>query len=375
MALFTLNTLNYIVAGKTSRIVSLNYKDKDGLQHNNVLFVAGVNQDMSYTPNSLINDSSNFQQCNNVFSLYNVENGEIVHPLFDVKDLCFKSYVQKYLDISEDVDLSKQYIDIYAPQISNTIGCTQLSGSIFMLNGETDSYVGIHKIFDDINSTSTLEVQDVEYNFQIVEDKLSTITYNNVSSIYSLSTIFDPGKVFTGFKYNTIIEIPTMFSYCNDFKNGNVFGNFIYCKNYYDALYSTELTESKNALSSTRRYVGSFTCGNKVYLKFFDTKNYTSNASTNNKLIPISDQTSSKDKCICQRIESFDKQSMYRNNIRHRSNVFSIDIQNTGLTNDTDSKIAQLKKCIQQDIMNNIRQLAQKICPAHTQLFNVKIKS
>lgn len=431
MAKFKIKSINYIVSGKTSRFISLSqvkqelesgssgssssavpYKalasevgrnveltealgeNRDAIQifetsndisawkaaeklhtDDNMTFVAGVTRNMEYSPTTKTNDKTNLQACNNVFSLFDKEDGTVIHPLFDTSDLCYKSYVQKYIDIDENSDLSKQYIDIYAPQLSTpTLACTQLSGSIFMLTDKVSNYIGMHKAIDEVNSVAGSELQDIEYVFQITEDALSTITYKNTPSNGSLSGVFDPKTAFIGLDYNCVIEMPASFSQFNDFKNGNVFGNTIYCKNYYDSLYSTKLSGASLAPVSNRKYIGAFTCGSKVYLKYYDIKNHTLSA-TSNQIAYTKDTPDSRTK-LCQRIESIDKHAMYCNSIRHRTNLFTIDIKNTGLSElNSTKKLDSLRKCIQQDIMNNVRRIAQKVCPANTQLFEVKITS
>lgn len=56
-------------------------------------------------------------------------------------------------------------------------------------------------------------------------------------------------------------------------------------------------------------------------------------------------------------------------NGRHKSSLFSVVLNNTGLNNSTIPEAVKTK--LRKDISNNIRKIASKICPAHTQLFNV----
>lgn len=69
-----------------------------------------------------------------------------------------------------------------------------------------------------------------------------------------------------------------------------------------------------------------------------------------------------------QKIETLDSINRFRSNIRHKSPLYSIKIQNSGVNFVEDEKT---RENIKKDIKNNIREITRRICPVTTQLFDV----
>ncbi len=342
-----------------------------------ITVVAGNSRNLEYDPTLIITnkekDIDNFQECNNVYSLYDIDNGNIIHPLFDVKDLCYQSYIRKYADFDDSKNLSEHYLDILAPQFNqDVLACPQLCSSIFILTDTVKNYIGMKQALGISKYSDTPETAaDIDYTFQISEYPLKTITYTNVPRDNDDANRFDIKREFNNIDYNCVIEVPSDFEKYNDFKSGNIFGNILFCKNYYNSMYSTQMS-SETRLDNFRQYIGAFSCGEKIYLKYLDDTTYQSNDSVN-KTQPIEKFDSIA--VSYQKIESIDVNMMYRNNIKHRSSIYSIEIDKTGLDKtSSQNTLNKLREQIIQEIKNNVRLISQAVSPANTTLFDVKIQ-
>jgi len=60
-----------------------------------------------------------------------------------------------------------------------------------------------------------------------------------------------------------------------------------------------------------------------------------------------------------------------KTDIRHKSNLFSIKIKNSGLEQERNETYNDLAEKMRKDITNNIFKFTSNICPANTQLFDV----
>lgn len=128
--------------------------------------------------------------------------------------------------------------------------------------------------------------------------------------------------------------------------------------------------DSISSLTGTRDYIGINVCGNKLYLKFIDNVNYDTYPVDSNDIDEIKDIRTQERKTEgypFQKIEVLDSINRFRSNIRHKSPLFSVTINNTGL-GEIDS---DLRNKIKSDIKNNIRTMTKKLCPATTELFDV----
>ena len=144
--------------------------------------------------------------------------------------------------------------------------------------------------------------------------------------------------------------------------------------------YLNEQGYPKQALVNCRRYVGIDKCGDTVFLKYYDDIWYNKAQEQNGNLSVVNNthikQTNENFQFTkYQKIETIKSVNRFVPNTLHKTNMFSISIEDTGLSSDSiNSKLKQLKEMMMQDIRNNIKMVVDKVCPAHTQLLNIEFK-
>jgi len=129
-----------------------------------------------------------------------------------------------------------------------------------------------------------------------------------------------------------------------------------------------------NTLTNSRQYCGIGTCADKMYLKYYDNVEYTSLCSLydENNIISNYVMDGKQKKYSYQKIETVESINRFKSNIKHKSNLYSVALRNTGLnTQYEDSKTNEKIEKLKNDIKNNIRDIAKKMCPVETQLFDI----
>ena len=429
MAQYIVNRLNYITVGKTEKIINLdvslqsryvidtdldNYRSTDDNMFSSVnldvLFDSNTSQDAqrSNYDISILSKSiekvfvCDIDEKSGIFGQYNSANrtgfrtsdGVLIHNLYDISDLAIKSRIQKIKDTTSTTTSliqknSSECLDIYAPNLTsdNIINICQLADFAYCLIDRTtcgpntlQTTLRTERATVDPNS-----IKDNFYSWQITSHELPTYLYStedNIQDTTQLSNFFRPRYNLKNIAYNYIIEIPQTFSIYNDYQVGDILGEIMQAKNVYDASYSMNVVSSEQlCLSSTRQYCGIDTCGNNVFLKFYDNIDYMFEMPTcvetdRNTLTEIQTTENTKKRYPYQKLETLDGINKFRANIKHKSNLFSINIDNTGIDslsidNLTETQNQKLRAQIKSDIKNQVRTLARKFCPADTCLFDV----
>jgi hypothetical protein len=80
-------------------------------RYNNVTFVCGIEKG-----DNIMDYNENY----NKGSLYDCETENIIHNLYDIKDICLKSDTKKISTskIGNETYRSENYVDIYGPQLN-----------------------------------------------------------------------------------------------------------------------------------------------------------------------------------------------------------------------------------------------------------------
>ena len=143
--------------------------------------------------------------------------------------------------------------------------------------------------------------------------------------------------------YNYIVEVEqnkninVQFNNPTAYSNGDIYGFFITCKNMYNSLYSMSMN-SATRIQNCRDYIGILNGGDKILLKFYDDVSYDiqlNNLSNAEALLDDSSDESTKTYPY-QKIESYDPTSFgYGSYNKHKSNLFSIKIHNSGLDDES----------------------------------------
>lgn len=330
------------------------------------------------------------------------KNGKIYYNMFDTEDAYFKSFIYRK-SMSERNGTGSDFQNITNHKLSeaNTqiINVINANNFIYMLESKTEKghYDGLHlnKNWYDAEDIYDWKMQYGENsNYQLELNDISTTIYNYnyisscISSKRDIPQEIDPEKAklstFTNIKYNTFYEING--NIYNDYESGNLAANTYKAKNQFDYCYNMSHGKCANdtandILCFARNYIEIDKCNNQVYLKYTTNQHYSS--LTSEGKTEVGDPKYMPGLTLGgQQIEVIKSINRYENDDNHKSNMYSINI-NTNLIESiekfnsekiTNDKISVITNNIKNEIYNNVRNLAERIQPAHTQLLKVKIK-
>jgi hypothetical protein len=372
MAVFNITSFNYLASGKTEKLFNLDL-ELDGVKYPGMVFIADIDEN-----NDVMNGIVNA----NRFSL-KLSDGTIIHALYDIKDTCIKSTIKKVRSSDSSYDgNSDDYLDIYAPVLeSDILGFCQLGDYAYCMTDKTKVGPTMQStnLLDQRKLTPTDDINGTKYNFKLSEKTLNTYLYDQPSIEHStISDYFIPKTNLKNLKYNYIIEVPQTNIVNNDYSAGDILGDIFICKNEFDYSYSMDMPDS-DTLSVSRKYLGLGTCGDRIYLKFIDNVDYSTSEVDDNSAEIINKQMydSSKTRNYpFQKVESLDSINRFKSATAHKSNMYSLKIKNTGiesLNDDSNPKLKALYNKIKMDMDNSIRDIAKKVCPVNTELFNIQV--
>lgn len=433
MASIIVKDLNYITTGKNQKFVSLDIgytADEFGLsvlspeqnvfdsdftflgENNSVVLLTHSYSDAyaleffknySYVPDvvyaaSIEENLDKYQDSvtskNNIYSIFQKNSKNIIHNLYDIKDLAVKTNSRQH-----------ECADLYGPTIQNQLlGIVQYGNYTYGLTEATDKTMNYARssIQNDKDATSVEGIVDNSYYMQISADDLYTYLYREPSKATSdMQKNYIPACNLANLSCNYIFELQNNDTF-NDFEVGDIYGDAFPGKYAYNATYSMQLIKDneyvsaanelninkylneqgypKQALVNCRRYVGIDKCGDTVFLKYYDDIWYNKAQEQNGNLSVVNNthikQTNENFQFTkYQKIETIKSINRFVPNTLHKTNMFSISIEDTGLSSDSiNSKLKQLKEMMMQDIRNNIKMVVDKVCPAHTQLLNIEFK-
>lgn len=391
------------------------------------------------------------------------DNLTLVYSLFDAKDVVFKSNIyRKIVRSTEDTESLHanidNYVDVYSPRMVDdfiafvqyhkfdTFGMTRDFGK--------EPYMQYTTLRDDRMDRLSNDSGKMIWNFKMENRDVDTFTYTPISdlrdnsfnvtgdenydptnkkymasSYYSwlrsfgdlssdrLSSLFEPRYNLSGIPRNFIANFNMTMEKSgedlmyNDFNTGVIAGNFMYSKNPYNAEYSMVMKSSnperidRRELSGVREYVGLGQMGGKLFLKYYDDRNYIYDDSgvetgsddprksldfpystvdadkiTKDRLsdridltlqdVPMIENIHHSPERKYQNVEFFESTNRGLNVAKHKSNLYSVTIKGLALEKKfSDEKL----NIVRQDIKNMVRKICERLAPAHTQLFNVNI--
>jgi hypothetical protein len=112
MSKYIVKDFNYIASGEKTKIINLDIESVDKTEkYPNMTYICGIEE------NDTIMD---FEQNYNKSSLYDTNTKQIIHNLYDIKDVCLKSDIKQSLNDNNVIDSYKSdnYVDIYGPQLT-----------------------------------------------------------------------------------------------------------------------------------------------------------------------------------------------------------------------------------------------------------------
>lgn len=329
--------------------------------------------------------------------------------LYDIRDVSIKKIGSKEQQNIVIQDTDKHH-DIYVPDMKKMpVGfCqagmqTDFENDAVVLSRPTTKkpYVFKSSDIDERNSKD----QTVEYTMQLKNDNLKTYVYGMSSeSNINPYAFFQPAVNFNGVEYSYMIDIPVGPKMSRDdmdtakYDDGvTYFRRLIPTKSAFNSLYTMQMS-SYNMLDECREYIEIKSCAGKPYLKYYDNLKYDGSISeqelkdSNTSLMDLDvekrnsvDGTNSFQQVPYQKIEYIHPID-YSGNAKHKSNLYSIVISDSkiedvesrlesGEIEDPDGRTAQALKMLKFEIMAAVRDIAEDVAPANTQLFDVKFQS
>lgn len=403
MAKFDIREFNYITCGKAQNTYNVSYAyTDDGMIQSSVKKPAALSTLRTTTFFGDIGKTDSMAQkfATNKESFYDIGHKKIIHNSYALPRTQLKTTAEKH---SSSIFGSNEHLDIYVHQISDDFqNVIQFDDYAFALTKMTQ------------NEPVTLSVQmnnmsdyDASYHFVLSSGKHLTyscpmpsevangsyktyqdlINSNIEASAYVLSSIFNVKRNLDGIMHNYVIELPESSKH-NDYTKGYIVCDQIVCKNHLNYAYTMPM-DNNYSLSNCREYCNIGVCGNQLYMAYRDNVSYVNTTPNGTKTTlyayysPIDglmhaynvyeyalSMQQPKDSYTYQHIEVLDIWHRYDSSGKgHKSSMFSLQLNNTGLNSSTIN--ANAKQKLRQNIMNNIRSIIDKITPANTQLFNI----
>lgn len=348
MPRYNVNKINFLITGSTQTIFNISI-NKNGRNESVTMFTNVDNDDYKmeekdFYPN---NHSSIKSKLNSTV--------DIIHSIYDVKDLCIKSNNKKLINNEHSylTNMSENHIDTYCPELTKDfMSICVYNNSIYGLTYKTSS--GFLDKQTDIENLNN-KVTTIIYSEKIINNPTRVNFYTpNLLSNSSLQDYFEVSATYKNMPYNYIYEIPHSNMTINNFEFGDIYGNFYVCKNEYNPKYSMEII---NNSFNCRDYIHIGNCSNCIFLTYYFPSKYKFNY---------------------QHVETINSTIKLNTYTKHKSNMYSIKLLDTGInriiSNEQTNKDPIIKNIydkIALDINNNIRNILKKVCPINSELFNV----
>lgn len=331
-------------------------------------------------------------------STYDYTNGHVVHSLYDVTKARLKTpvYSKSKSSIS---GLESDFVDVYAPSLSGAsiIGMVGIEDYQYCLTTPMTKsiaypYVSLSsKMIGDYTYGTTLSsstiptylyepITELCSNYNSYDGYIKTLFRDNIDD--GLNRVFEVKNNLLAVNYNYILEFQ-LGKIRNIYDEGMLFCDPYVGKNHYTAEYTVSAstdTAGKFVLDDCRDYCGIGCGGGQVFLKYTDDKRYVEDSRvdtpyTNINGKPITEVTM-KQQAVhgrqfnFQHIEVLKSMNRFSPSNQHKSNIYSLELVDTGL-NDNSNIAESIKEKLRQDVKNMVRDMAEQICPADTQLFEV----
>ena len=309
-------------------------------------------------------------------------------PLYDIKDLNIKyNYPKKSPDYTKNKYTTDGKINLYSadmtddpigfihyPENGNSILLTESSKNEMKSENTTLIDNVINKKPSTFYSHRIDQITDnKKYQYSTLSE-LSVENYSEYLKTHSSLELFEPKYELHNIKNNFIYQIDNN---CREneyhkYENGDIYGNtFRTVKNTLNSLYSMDMTDS-NTIQNCREYCGIGICGEFAFLKFYDNIVYTNNSNNTQRDKQMNSNESGK-RYPYQKVEILSQLNTSIVEAKHKANVFSVVLKNTKLNNTSkEDRSNELRQKIMKDITNFITDIAKKVCPANTHLFNVE---
>lgn len=314
VAKVNIESINYFRSGDKSKTFSLDLRYEDGRpSEHNAVFIGSVEKR---------DDKMEKNESFNKFSNKTPVAGVIIHPIYDIKDICVKSTTTGQMNSG---------LGMYAPSINkNPIGFTQKNDTAYVLSrGDTSGQVFQKTNLRQKRRQSAGTVTDENYSVQLSETNKSVFNYgSNLKS--GLQESFMTENDMLGIEHSVVLEIPQSKDFA-DYESGDIYGDLVFTKSSYDSQYSTDMPLSTR-IDNAREYCGIGECGGTIYLKYYDRNSYDAVSKYNDVEIDRFNTGKTSTGYPYQKIEAFDFINRFNHQALHKSNLFSIQINGLDLS-------------------------------------------
>lgn len=313
-----------------------------------------------------------------------------IFPMYQLEDVCVKQNSQHRLRNPTILSGDRNF-DVYSAALdSDPVGFCQAGNGSFVLTKETTSspyQAGTNLVEDRTKAYDT-----VYYEYSVSAGHVPTYLYRTadeqkavLASSASPDQVFEPAVDMTGIGYNYVIEMDHAAD--TPYDNGDVFGQINTTKNMYGPVYSMDMT-GRTSISACREYVGidagrGALSKQQPYLKFMDDLSYSGSPAGG---ISAS-MTPSRRGYTYQKIE-YVYPTRFTGNAKHKSTLFSVSVNGSGILSaeneyryraesasgaeERKRNFARLDAIerLKRDIKSAVREIAQNVAPANTQLFD-----
>lgn len=237
-------------------------------------------------------------------------------------------------------------------------------------------------------SVETISVLNIESE-NYVSSYHSFLSFFKDRSEDLLSNLFKPVYNFENIDYNYIMEVPLKEGNTTDnqYREGIVNADIIVAKNIYNDIYNTNINSVGN-YKNIREYNGINAVGGKIFLTYFDDREYSPTGSistdltfedydksgTNNVKMKLENTEKDRD---YMKIECIDAINRFVSTTVHKANLYSTRVYGVdALLEDKKydvegNDVNAYRNNIKKDIRNSIRRIITNFVPAHTQYYDV----
>lgn len=371
-----------------------------------------------YVLKKQLDNSNDFTLKNNNDSLC-ATNGCILHNMYNMDNIWYHSQTARRHRYIYETEYDYQHVyrrpnNIINDQLCTSIFCcAQAQDTLYALDKPSTfghSFVNdymydwlannngfaaprtrtIDTLLYSVTSGSLLSI--VSTDTTAIADSLSASTSNTYfmkselsnakAGIYAISSL-------VGVQYNTIYEIPNI---AQDYDKGEIIANTFKTKNQFDGYTWSMSKVDNNMLSNARQYLGIYSCGNQIWLKWKDNVQY---SSANDENIISSDiykqhivsASAATPTVQYPQIEVIDAINRGIQEPGHKSSLYTLKLKTRLLEKFAGKKVVDalhdntkkqlfsktFKENMKAELQNCIRKIAEKIVPADCQLFSVTI--
>ena len=177
--------------------------------------------------------------------------------------------------------------------------------------------------------------------------------------------------------YQTVLESSlrnigsSRFEYRNNYSTGDMYGDVFVTKSVLDPLYNMTIDDENGLSMPVRDYIGLGSCSNQLSL-IYNQATMKFNQTDNGVDVRRKDDYNGMKYQMVEVVKNINR---FESSVKHKSNVFSVVVENTNLVenpNSDDDELKQYKQKLRESITQFVRNACQGVVPVHTQLFDVQ---